>query len=117
MWSARWRWIVFPLWFVATIGIFVFSLSVGGIKTLDVNSRSDGPTLEASEAYDVFGAGEPVAPEERIVIVLDGGEAAERNAGFQSGLHEFLSEFIAQNNRLGREISSTYHFTNKVVPC
>ena len=29
---------------------------------------------------------------------------------FQSGLHEFLAEFIARNNRLGSEISSIYHF-------
>jgi uncharacterized alpha-E superfamily protein len=31
---------------------------------------------------------------------------------FQSGLHEFLADFIARNNRLGSEISSTYHFTD-----
>ena len=29
---------------------------------------------------------------------------------FQSGLHEFLQAFIARNNRLGAEISDTYHF-------
>jgi uncharacterized alpha-E superfamily protein len=41
----------------------------------------------------------------------------DMNAIFRSGLHEFLTEFIARNDRLGREISSTYHFTDKVVPC
>ena len=59
MWSARRRWIVFPLWFVFTIGIFGLSLGAGGIKTLDVNSDEDGPQLEAQVAYDVFGEGEP----------------------------------------------------------
>jgi uncharacterized alpha-E superfamily protein len=29
---------------------------------------------------------------------------------FQSGLHEFLLEFIARNNRVGAEISEAYHF-------
>ena len=29
---------------------------------------------------------------------------------FQSGLHEFLSDFIARNNRVGQEISEAYHF-------
>lgn len=29
---------------------------------------------------------------------------------FQSGLHEFLQEFIARNNTLGAEISDAYHF-------
>lgn len=29
---------------------------------------------------------------------------------FQSGLHEFIQDFIARNNRLATEISATYHF-------
>lgn len=29
---------------------------------------------------------------------------------FQYGLHEFLEDFIARNNRLGREIAEAYHF-------
>jgi uncharacterized alpha-E superfamily protein len=41
----------------------------------------------------------------------------DMKAIFQSGLHEFLTAFIARNNRLGREISSTYHFTEKVASC
>jgi len=32
------------------------------------------------------------------------------NAVFQSGLHEFLVDFIGSNNRLGREIAEAYHF-------
>jgi uncharacterized alpha-E superfamily protein len=36
----------------------------------------------------------------------------DMSAIFQSGLHEFLAEFIARNNRLGNEISTTYHFTD-----
>jgi uncharacterized alpha-E superfamily protein len=31
---------------------------------------------------------------------------------FQSGLHEFIEDFIARNNRLGNEIAETYHFTS-----
>jgi uncharacterized alpha-E superfamily protein len=36
----------------------------------------------------------------------------EMNEIFQSGLHEFLSNFIAQNNRLASEIASDYHFND-----
>jgi uncharacterized alpha-E superfamily protein len=36
----------------------------------------------------------------------------DMNAIFQSGLHEFLRDFIARNNRLGTEISTTYHFVD-----
>jgi uncharacterized alpha-E superfamily protein len=31
---------------------------------------------------------------------------------FQTGLHEFVQDFIARNNRLGSEISAAYHFTD-----
>jgi len=36
----------------------------------------------------------------------------DMNTIFQSGLHEFLAEFIARNNRLASEISAAYHFTD-----
>ena len=36
----------------------------------------------------------------------------DMNTIFQSGLHEFLADFIARNNRLANEISSTYHFSD-----
>jgi len=39
-------------------------------------------------------------------ILSDGGIEAV----FQSGLHEFLQDFIARNNRLGCEIAEAYHF-------
>jgi uncharacterized alpha-E superfamily protein len=32
------------------------------------------------------------------------------NRIFQSGLHEFLEDFIFRNNRLGSEIAEAYHF-------
>jgi len=95
MWSARWRWVVFPLWFVATIGLFAVSLSAGGIDTLDVDGDSGGPRLEAEEAYDVFGAGEPVDPSERVVIVLEGGPGAVEDPAFRAGVADLVSDLEA----------------------
>jgi uncharacterized alpha-E superfamily protein len=39
------------------------------------------------------------------------------NSIFQAGLHEFLLDFIARNNRLGTEISAAYHFVDEMAPC
>src|SRR4051794_41948462 len=72
-WSARHRWPVFLLWFVATFGLLGASFAAGGISTLDVNVDPNGPHLESETAYDVLGAGEPVVPSERLVVVLSGG--------------------------------------------
>jgi RND superfamily putative drug exporter len=91
MWSARRRWIVFPLWFVATIGIFALSLWAGGIRTLDVNEDSSGPKLEASEAYDVYGAGEEEPPSERIVIVMNGGDGAVQDPAFKGAVADLVA--------------------------
>jgi uncharacterized alpha-E superfamily protein len=38
-------------------------------------------------------------------------EDGDINAIFQSGLHEFLTDFIARNTSLGAEVSQAYHFT------
>jgi uncharacterized membrane protein YdfJ with MMPL/SSD domain len=94
-WSARHRWPVFVLWFVATIGILVGSLAAGGIRALDVNEDPNGPQLESDVAYDVFGAGQPVAPGERFVVVIDGGAGAAANGDFQASVHQLVAGLTA----------------------
>ena len=39
-------------------------------------------------------------------------ELSDVNQIFQSGLHEFLQDFLTQNNLLGTEISEAYHFSS-----
>ena len=41
---------------------------------------------------------------------LDMLAGADMQRIFQSGLHEFLSDFIARNNRLTNEIATAYNF-------
>ena len=53
MWSARHRWPGAGLWFVATIGLLVVSLSMGGINASDANENPNEQQIEASKAYDV----------------------------------------------------------------
>jgi uncharacterized membrane protein YdfJ with MMPL/SSD domain len=53
-WSARHRWPVFVLWFVATIGLFIGSLSAGGTRAVDAVSRDQRARYESSEAYLVY---------------------------------------------------------------
>src|SRR6185503_16109449 len=94
-WSARHRWPVFVLWFVATFGILAGSLAAGGIHTLDVNDDPNGPKLESETAYDVLGAGEPVAPSERMVVVIDGGPGAATDTSFQAAVHQLAADLTA----------------------
>jgi RND superfamily putative drug exporter len=90
-WSARHRWLVFVLWFVGTLGTLGASLALGGIRTIDIEEDPNGPRLESEVAYEVLGAGEPVAPAERLVVVIEGGEGAARHADFQAEVHQLVA--------------------------
>ncbi|MDH4334517.1 MAG: MMPL family transporter [Chloroflexota bacterium] len=91
MWSARYRWPVFGLWFVLTIGLFVGSLSMGGIDTGDANANPNDQKLEATEAWEVFEAGGANDPFEQLYFVVAGGPGAAADPSFQSAVGEFVS--------------------------
>ncbi|MDQ8699018.1 alpha-E domain-containing protein [Hyphomicrobium sp. LHD-15] len=58
----------------------------------------------------LYGEQEPCAETARSTLALL--EKGDIDTIFQSGLHEFLLEFIARNNRVAHEISEAYHFNS-----
>jgi Predicted drug exporters of the RND superfamily len=94
-WSARHRWLVFALWFVGTIGTLVASVEAGGIRTIDSLDDPNGPRLESEIAYDVLGAGAPVAPSERLLIVIGGAPNAALDPAFQADVHQLVADLTA----------------------
>ena len=70
MWSSRHRWPVFAGWFIATIGLFVLSQAMGGIKADDPNGNPNEAQTESAKAYAVFGAGGENTPTEDVTIVI-----------------------------------------------
>jgi len=86
---------VFVLWFAGTIGTLVASVAAGGIRTIDVNEDPNGPRLESEVAYEVLGAGEPVAPAERMVVVISGAPGAATDPAFQANVHQLVAELTA----------------------
>jgi len=91
MWSARHRWLVVGLWFAATIGLFVASLSMGGINAGDANGNPNDKQLEASEAYDVFNAGGTNDPYEQVLVVIEGGPGATSDPAFKTAVGDLVS--------------------------
>ncbi|MEA2674618.1 MAG: putative drug exporter of the superfamily, partial [Chloroflexota bacterium] len=86
---------MFALWFAGTFGILFASIAAGGIRTLDVNDDPNGPKLESEVAYDVLGAGAPVAPSERLVVVIDGGSGAAADPAFQANVGKLAAGLTA----------------------
>jgi uncharacterized membrane protein YdfJ with MMPL/SSD domain len=73
-WSARHRWPVALLWFLATIGIFIASIALGGTKAVDAVSRDQRAKYESTEATLIYSdananAG-PAAPASQAFVLL-----------------------------------------------
>ena len=95
MWSARHRWPVVLLWFVATIGLFVLSTFSGGIRTLDASGNPNERKLEAQQAYDVFRAGGTNDPSEQVVLVIDGGPGAATDPAFRASVAALVGQLAS----------------------
>ncbi|MEA2673658.1 MAG: hypothetical protein QOI92_850, partial [Chloroflexota bacterium] len=95
MWSARHRWPVVALWFVATIGLFGTSIALGGIKAEDASGGPNQRSIEASDAYDVFNAGGKEAPFEQVLVVVSGRPNAVADPAFAAAVTDLVAKLGA----------------------
>lgn len=108
MWSARHRWPVVALWFVATIGIFALSLSMGGINAADANANPNERKLEASQAYDVFNAGGTNDPYEQVLVVIGGAPGATSDPAFKATVSDLAAALKAAGAPLNGTQTPTF---------
>jgi putative drug exporter of the RND superfamily len=108
MWSARHRWPVALLWFVATIGVFVVSLSMGGIDAADANENPNERQLEASEAYDLFNAGGTNDPYQQVLVVINGGPGATTNPAFEAAVGDLVAQLRAASAPFNGVATTTF---------
>ena len=108
MWSARHRWPVALMWFVATIGVFAVSLGMGGIDAADANQNPNERKLEASEAYDVFNAGGTNDPYQQVIVVISGGPGATTNPAFQAAVGDLVGKLRAASAPLNGVTTTTF---------
>jgi putative drug exporter of the RND superfamily len=108
MWSARHRWPVAALWFVATIGLLAVSLSMGGIDAADANGNPNERQLEASQAYDVFNAGGTNDPFEQVVVVVGGAPGATADPAFQAAVGDLVAKLKAAGAPLNGAQTPTF---------
>ncbi len=96
-WSARHRWPVFTLWFVATIGLYVASLAAGGTQAQNAVSNDTGgsryESLRAMEIFDASGTAEP-SQSLYLVVATPPGTTADDPAT-AAALHEIAARTTA----------------------
>jgi RND superfamily putative drug exporter len=98
MWSARHRWLVFGLWFVATVGTFAVSQVAGGISTQGATGEGGFSRTEASEGFRVFreaNAGSTTEQGEDVVFVVTGPPGAVVDPAFQAAVQDLVSRLQA----------------------
>ncbi len=96
-WSARHRWPVFTLWFVATIGLYLASLAAGGTQAQNAVSNDTGgsryESLRAMEIFDASGTAEP-SQSLYLVVATPPGTTADDPAT-AAALHEIAARTTA----------------------
>ncbi|HEY3524252.1 MAG TPA: MMPL family transporter, partial [Candidatus Limnocylindrales bacterium] len=98
--SARHRWPVVALWFVATVGLFVASIAAGGTNTQGAVSRDERAKFEAAEAYDLFNASGTAEPVQTVIVVVsDEAGIAEPAAG--AALDDVVARLSALRSTVG----------------
>src|SRR4051812_18796454 len=99
-WSAAHRWPVFGLWFVATIGIFVLSLVLGGTKAVEAVSNDERSKYEAGEALVVWNEANPPtttaepASEQFLMVVTSPGRTVD-DPGFAADVAGITKRLLA----------------------
>ncbi|HEU4671930.1 MAG TPA: MMPL family transporter [Candidatus Limnocylindrales bacterium] len=114
--SARHRWPVVALWFVATVGVFLASIAAGGTNTQGAISRDQRARFESAEAYDVFAAAGPAssAPAVQTVIVVVGDDRGIADAAAQGALDDVVATLRSLRSTVAAADGPT--FTDVVDP-
>jgi len=90
-WSARHRWLVLLLWFVATIGVFVLSQAMGGVATQGATNTSAFSRTESAQGDQVWAdANVQNEPGEDFLVVLTGGTGATADPEFKAAVADVV---------------------------
>jgi uncharacterized membrane protein YdfJ with MMPL/SSD domain len=99
-WSARHRWPVFGLWFVATIGLFVVSLLAGGTRSVEAVSNDQRAKYEAGEAYVVYSAanastGQQAPASQQFLLIMSSADRTVADPVFQAATADITKRMAA----------------------
>ena len=108
MWSARHRWPVFAAWFLATIGLFVASLAMGGTNTQNAVSNDDRAKYEAAHAYDVFNAGGTKDPAEFFYLVISSNSGTLDDSAVAASVQRVVASMADVTAAVGGQQVATF---------
>src|SRR5687767_6973474 len=99
--SARHRWPVIALWFVASIGIFLASLAAGGTDAESAVSDDGAPTYESRRAYEVFNASGTQESRQSLFLVLALGSGTVDDQAGAAAVADIVDRTTALTSTVG----------------
>jgi uncharacterized membrane protein YdfJ with MMPL/SSD domain len=100
-WSAHHRWPVFVMWFVLTIGLFVLSISNGGIRTVSATGGVGGSNTEARAGSQAISAGSAADASEQATIVITSQTARVNDPAFRTTVESVVDQLEAATADVG----------------
>jgi len=99
-WSARHRWPVAALWFVATIGLFAVSLAAGGTRSVEAVSNDQRARYEAGEAYLVYSeanasVGRQAPASQQFLLIVSSPNQTSDDAAFKATIADIAARMTA----------------------
>jgi RND superfamily putative drug exporter len=99
-WSARHRWPVFGLWFVATIGLFVVSLAAGGTRSVEAVSNDQRAKYEAGEAYVIYSeanasVGQQAPASQQFLLIMSSAQRTVDDPAFKAATADIAARMAA----------------------
>jgi RND superfamily putative drug exporter len=99
-WSARHRWPVFGLWFLATIGLFVVSLAAGGTRSVEAVSNDERAKYEAGEAYVLYSAanasvGQQAPASQQFLLIMSSADRTVDDPAFKAATADIAKRMAA----------------------
>ena len=102
-WSARHRWPVFAGWFVVTIGLFVVSMQLGGIRALSVTGGpgAGSPTEAVLGSKAMTSGSTDAAGSELMTIVVASTTVPVSDPAFKTAVGEIVARLTAVQATVG----------------
>jgi len=99
-WSARHRWPIFVLWFVATISLFAVSLAAGGTRSVEAVSSNQHSKYEAGDAYEVYDAanasgGQQAPASQQLLLIVSNATGTTDDPAFKTAIADMTARLAA----------------------
>ncbi|MGO9207451.1 MAG: MMPL family transporter [Candidatus Limnocylindrales bacterium] len=100
LWSARHRWPVLCAWFVVTLGLFVASQSLGGIKAVSATSPSELSQTESGRASLAMQSGGAASLPDELEVVVTSASRKVTDPAFRTTVGTIVARLGAATTTL-----------------